>query len=131
MGVKLDKVIMSSLFESFKNYESPSTSITISGSIPVGGKDFESLLEFDRDGTIADIYIHKQGSDSKKSFNQNWRILDFTGTSDVQATCYAQYTDDNKILFTISVTNFGASPYAVTTQTYDFDVELFDAPIPN
>ena len=40
MGVKLDKVIMSSLFESFKNYESPSTPITISGSIPVGGKDF-------------------------------------------------------------------------------------------
>lgn len=128
-GVRLDRVLMTSLFEAFKNYSIPvkTQTITLSGSIPVGGKGWEVRFSYDRAGTIADIYLSKQGSNQKRSINSFWKLLDFVGTSDVQASIYAQYTS-TEIIVSIYVTNFGASPYTITTQAYDIEIEAFDGP---
>lgn len=128
-GVRLDQVIQTSLFEALRNYEIPkdTDSIVLSGTIPPGGKDFEVRFPYDRTGTLADIYISKAGSGRKRSINSFFKLLDFVGTVDVEASIYAQYTP-TEILINIYVTNFDVSNYSLSSQTYNIQIEAFDAP---
>ncbi len=128
MGVRLDKVVMSSLFEAFRRYLSPTASIVLSGSIPVGGKAFVGRVPYTRTGSIADIYISKSGSGVKRSINSFWKLLDFVGSADVEASIAVQYTA-TEIIATIYVTNFGGAPFSLTSQTYNLQFKIFDAPI--
>jgi len=128
MGVRIDKIVMSSLFEAFKRYDSPTLSMVLSGSIPVGGKAFEGRVSFDRTGSIADIYVKKQGTTYKRSVNSFWKIQDFVGSADVEASIALTYTP-TEIVATIYVTNFGGSPFSLTSQTYNLEFKIFDAPI--
>lgn len=127
MAVRLDRVLMSSLHESFKNYDSQTTSITISGSIPTNGKAFSSTLSFDRTGTIADVYYRKQGRSFKRPVSNLRRIPEYTGSTNAEVDI--RYTATS-ITIEIFVVNFGA-PYTAPTETYDFEIKLFDAPIVN
>lgn len=125
MSVRLDRVLMSSLHESFKNYSSVSTSITISGSIPTNGKTFSQTLSFARTGTIGDIYYRKNGGSFKRPTNNLRRIPEYTGSTNAELSIRYSATS---ITIEIFVVNFG-SPYTAPTETYDFEIKLFDAPI--
>lgn len=125
MAVRLDKVLMSSLHESFKNYDTQTVSITISGSIPTNGKGFSQTLSFARTGTIADIYYRKQGGSFKRPVSNLRRVPEYTGATNAEIS--VRYTATS-ITIEIFVINFG-SPYTAPTETYDFEVKLFDAPI--
>jgi len=126
MGIKIDKVIMTSEFQAFRNYDDPETfSITISGSIPAGGKAFEHEIPYDRSGTIADIYYKKNGNTYKRSVNSLPRVTEYLGGT--TATVYANYTPTS-IIVGIYVTNPGSS-YTPSSETYDFELKKFDGPI--
>ena len=125
--VRLDRVLMSSLHESFKEYDVQTTSITISGTIPNGGRSFSQTLSFARTGTIADIYYRKQGGTFKRPVSNLRRIPEYTGATNAEIS--VRYTDTS-ITIEIFVVNFGSS-YTAPTETYDFEVKLFDAPITN
>ena len=78
--VRLDRVLMCSLFESFKNYRADDPllefSITTSGSIPPGGKNFEHTVSFERTGTISDIYYKLSTANYKRPLNILGRAVD-------------------------------------------------------
>ncbi len=127
MSVRLDKVLMSSLHESFKNYQSETRTITVSGSIPDLGADFSTTFTYDRVGTIADIYVSKQGSGSKRMANYAWRLPEFTH-ADLVGTIYVLY-GSSSITVNISIVNGTGGPLTPTTQTFDIQAVVFDAPI--
>lgn len=130
MAVRLDKVLMSSLHESFKNYQTTKTSITVSGSIPGSfvGKDFTLDIPYTRAGSIADFYVSKQGSDAKRSISYTWRLPEFISSNpDIEGAIYLFYSPGN-IRVNISISNSGATD-TITTQTFDIEAVIFDAPL--
>lgn len=131
MAVRLDKVLMSSLHESFKNYQTTVSPIVVSGSIPTIGKTFFVEIPYTRAGSIADIYVHKQGTNYKRSVNYAWRLDEFVGVPfDVDAGIYVLYSP-GIIRVEIFVSNSTGAPYGVTTQTFDIEAVIFDAPLPS
>lgn len=129
MAVRLDKVLMSSLHESFKNYDEVNTSITVSGSIPDAGADFYVDIPTTRIGTIADVYIHKEGSSTKRLVGYASRLAEFThGT--LVGYIYLLY-NPSYIRVNISIANGSGSPLTPTTQIFNIQAVIFDAPVPN
>jgi len=131
MAVHIDKVLMSSLHESFKNYQTTNTTITVSGTIPTSGADFYVDIPITRAGTIADIYVGAQGSGIKRLANYNWRFPEYvSGDPDVEGAIYVLYSPSN-IRVNISVSNFKGVSYATPTRVFDVEAVIFDAPVPN
>ena len=129
MGVRIDRILMSSLHESFKNYKSETKQIVISGAVPPGGKDFGTSFSYSRAGTIADIYISKVGTNSKRLASYGFRVYEFID-ADLVANIYLQYTPST-ILVNIYVANPDVISHTPTTQTFDIQAVIFDAPIAN
>ena len=130
--VRLDRVLMCSLFESFKNYRADDPllefSITTSGSIPPGGKNFEHTVSFERTGTISDIYYKLSTANYKRPLNILGRAVD-TASGEIISP-YVIYSSSS-VTVGLSVQNFGGSPYTLLSETWDFEIKLFDAPIVN
>lgn len=129
MGVRLDDVLMSSLHESFKNYKTFTGSIVVSGSIPTTGKDFSLDIPYDRPGSIADIYLSKQGSNLKRAVSASYELSEFTDPN-LQGNIYVLYSP-GMITVNISIANLDVVAHTPTTQTFNISAEIFDAPIAN
>ncbi len=128
MSIHIDKVLMTSAFESYKNYAEYTFDITTSGSIPVNGIEFTHQLVYDRQGTITEVYY-------KLSTNTYWRPMSVLARATDSAnvgyiTPFLNYAG-NSLTVGMFVTNFGASPYTATTETWNFVVKVFDAPVEN
>ena len=131
MAVRLDRVLMSSLHESFKNYEEVNTTITVSGSIPTAGADFFVDIPYTRTGTMADIYVRAQGSSSKRLANYAWVFPEYvSGDPDIEGTIYVLYYP-GYIRVNVSVANYKGVSYASPTRVFDVQAVIFDAPIVN
>lgn len=131
MPVRLDDVLMSSLHESFKNYDSPKYTITVSGTIPPTGRDFFVDIPYSRVGSMADLYVSKQGSNSKRSVNYAWRLPEYvSGDPDIEGAIYAYYSP-GFIRVNISISSFKVIDFTTPTQTFDIEAVIFDAPIAN
>lgn len=129
MAVRLDRVLMSSLHESFKNYDEVNTTITVSGTIPPTGADFSVDIPFDRTGTIADIYVGLQNSGSKRLIGYSWRLPEYvSGEPDIEGTIYAIYYP-NFIRVNISIASFKVVNFTTPTRVFDIQAVIFDAPI--
>jgi hypothetical protein len=123
--IKLDKVSYSSLHESFKNYDTLTGSITISGTIPPGGTTFSVNIPYTRTDTVAEISFIKSGGSTKRYVDNSYRLLDYAGGTN--AFVFANYAS-NSVTITIAVDNPGAG-YTPSSETYDFTVEVFEAPV--
>lgn len=131
MAVHLDRVLLSSLHESFKNYEEVNTTITVSGTIPTAGADFFVDIPYTRAGSMADIYVRVQGGSTKRLANYAWVFPEYvSGDPDVEGTIYVLYSPGN-IRVNISVANFKGVSYASPTRVFDVQAVVFDAPIAN
>lgn len=129
MAVRIDKVLMSSLHESFKNYQTTETTITVSGTIPAAGADFYVDIPFTRTGSISDIYVSLQNSGSKRLANYTWRLPEYvSGDPDIEGTIYVLYSPGN-IRVNISIVNFKGVPFASPTRVFEIQAVIFDAPI--
>lgn len=127
--MKLDNILMSSKHESFKNYMSADVSITVSGSIPNGGKDFVIDIPFSRTGTIVDVYVSKEGSSTKRLVNYSSTLGEFVDVY-LTAGIYLMYSAGN-IRVTVGVNNTTGSAKTPSTQTFNLQAVIFDAPVPN
>jgi hypothetical protein len=129
MAVRLDRVLMSSLHESFKDYSDTSTTITVSGTIPTAGADFYVDIPTTRAGTIADIYVGAKSSGIKRLVNYAFMFPEYvSGDVDVEASIYTIYYP-SFIRVNISVANFKGVPFASPTRVFDIQAVIFDAPI--
>ncbi len=127
MKVKPDMIHLTSLFEAFKNYQTTTGTITVSGSIPTAGADFYLDIPYTREGSMADIYIGVHGSGVKRLANYAWVFTEYvSGDPDVEGTIYVLYTPGN-IRVNISIANFKGVPYASPTRVFDVEAVIFVA----
>ncbi len=126
--IKPDQVLMTSQFESFKNYSNTTSQIVVSGSIPDAGKDFSVDIPTTRAGTIADVYVNKVGTSTKRSVNYAAYLGEFTDATLV-GYIYLLYSP-SYIRVNISIANGSGGPLTPTTQTFNIQAVIFDAPVP-
>lgn len=123
--VRLDRVILSNLHESFKNHKTVTDQIVISGTIPNGGRKFSAFVPLDRTNAVAEIYIKKSTNDYKRSTDNLQRLTEYGGSTFAYVS--TNYTSE-VVTVTIEVVNFGSS-YTAPDETYDVEVVLFDVPL--
>lgn len=126
--IKPDKILMTSAFESFKNYENNTQQIVVSGSVPNVGKDFFVDIPYDRPGTIADIYVNKVGTSTKRSASYAAYLGEFVDATLV-GYIYVTYAP-TYIRVNISIANGSGGSVTPTTQTFNIQAVIFDAPVP-
>lgn len=122
---RLDQRIFSSSHEAYKNYETTTATITVSGTIAAGGTAFTQNFTLDRDGTRADIY-YTVGSE-KRPMNAGTIEPVYTAAEPDKMNTVIKYSGSN-VQVGFFVNNAGA-PYTTTTYTYKIEVVQYDAPI--
>lgn len=127
--VRPDLIHMTSLFESFKNYQTSSAQIVVSGVVTPAGRDYSATIPYTRTGSIADIYVSKQGSNSKRPTNSSYELNEFVDAN-LQGNIYVLYSP-GFITVNISIVNFDVVNHTPATQTFDIEAVIFDAPIAN
>lgn len=130
MSIQLDKVVMSTLHEAYKNYNTQSVDVVISGTVAAGGEKFSETLTLSRGGTRADVfYVPSGGSGAGQKFLASESVV-------LQSLTGYAYTGTSVVKYSGNTLEVGAwlsnptgSPAAVSTQTYSFFVVEYDAPI--
>ena len=126
--IRPDKILMTSAFESFKNYENTTQQIVVSGSVPDAGKDFFVDIPTSRAGTIADVYVNKVGTSTKRSVSYSSFLGEFVDGTLV-GYIYLLY-NPSYIRVNISIANGSGGPITPSTQTFNIQAVIFDAPVP-
>jgi hypothetical protein len=129
-GIRLDKVVRSTLHEAYRNYASPTGTITIpADTLPNGlTQNYETTINYTRAGTIAHIFAE---NDTKKYLaNGGTRISGrvYTPVSTETASILVGY-GSSSITATLSIFNGTGGPITLTAQTITITAVQYDAPI--
>lgn len=130
-SVKLDKVITSSLHESFKNYETSTDDIVVAATSLANGasRTISVVIPYTRAGTTADIYATR--GTTKTIVSGGGRsaasaVYSFISTE--TATLDAFY-DASNITVSLTITNNTGGSITPTAQTITISVVQYDSPI--
>lgn len=129
MGVRLDQIDFTTLFEGYKNYDNDSATLNISGSVAsLVTVNFSTTIPYDRAGTRADLYLD----------GNNTRVLANAGSRAATDVYQPVSTEIFSVLISYSATditvivsifnNTGGS-LALTPQTITASAVLYDLPI--
>jgi len=130
-SVHLDKVIMTSLFESFKNYLTTTADIVVDAT-PLADGDSRSIsvtVPYTRAGTVADIYATR--NTVRTSVNAGSRssaraVYNFTSSETARIDSVYSATD---ITVTLTISNNTGGSITPNAQTITISVVQYDAPI--
>lgn len=130
MGIKLDKVVHSTQFEGFRNYQSPTGAISVpvvslgSGSTV----NYSTSIPYTRAGTVATIYV--ENATNKYLANAGTRaagaVYQFTSTE--TASILVNYYSDT-IDVVLSIFNGTGGSINLIAQTITATTAQYDAPI--
>lgn len=128
-NLKLDKVILSSFHEAFRNRDRIPVPLTLSGSIPGGSStNFSVDVPIERNQAVFEVYHERQGGYPRRIASNSNQMLDVTWTNNVYL--FVTNPSANILRITVNVDNPGATA-SITTQTIDFTVYVFDTPFVN
>jgi len=126
-SIRLDKVILSSLHEAFRNRERLTASIAISGSVPASSSvNFDTDFSILRNGGIAEVYYEKTGGNPRRKGDSGIVLYDYSGSGTAQM--FITNPTANTLRVRISVFNPSGSPINLTAQTYNITAYIFDTP---
>lgn len=131
LSVKLDKVISSSLHESFKNYATLTDDIVVAAtSLPNGStRNISVVIPYDRAGTTADIYATRSSVRTLVSTGGRaaaTAVYNFKSTETVSLTATYSTSD---ITVTLSITNNTGGAITPNAQTITISMVQYDSPI--
>lgn len=127
--VRLDKIDFSTLFESPQNYDTPTYTINISGSIAAfGTQNFAVIIPYARSGTRADIYL--DGNNVRTLANVGSRAAAdvYQAVSSETFSVLVAYSS-SQITVTTIIFNGTGGPITLTTQAISVIAVLYDMPI--
>lgn len=126
-NVKLDKTILSSFHEAFRNREKKTGSITVSGSIPgFSAQAFTADIPLERNQAAFEVYYERQGGYPRRIAGNSYIVLDLTWGGG-QIYLFVNNVSANLLRIEIYVTNSGATA-SIATQVVDYTVYVFDTP---
>lgn len=126
--LKLDKVNLTSLVDTYINYDTLKTSIAISGGVANGATaNFAGTILYDRAKTRADVYARNTTTGIKKPITGGIRQHPYTYVS--TETCSQVATiAGNTITVTFSIFNGTGAGITLTTQTMEVSAVLYEVP---
>lgn len=128
MQIKPDNVLLTSLLETYLNYDTKTGTITISGSVAnLGTANFTTTIAVGRSQSIADIYAINRNTGLKMSLNAGSIHHPYQDVSSENHAHSINYTD-GIITVTLSVSNFTGAGIVLTSQVWDVVVVLYNVP---
>ena len=125
--IKLDKVIMGSMIETYINYQTLPTTVRVNGSFPNGGGgNFYATIPYTRGKTISNLYAYNATTGIKMPIGASSRINPFESISGEYYNLFAGY-NGSTITITASITNFSGVT-VVTDQTLTITAVLYEVP---
>lgn len=130
-SIKIDKVILTSLFGAFINYLTSSSSLVVTATSLANGasRTISTTIPYTRGGTVADIYA--SSSTVKTLITGSGRAAAanvYTYTSSEVATFRIDYSASS-ITVSLVITNNTGGSITPVAQTLDISVVQYDAPI--
>lgn len=127
-SLRLDKIVLSSFHEAFKNREKKTASMTLSGTVPAYDVlVFTTDINITRDQGVFEVYYQRSGAYPRRLANNSILLGDLTwGSGNANISVFNPSANTLRVL--IAVNNQTGSPAAITSQTYDFVVYVFDTP---
>ena len=130
MGVDLDKVIFSTLTDSYINYANSSGVITIPAVSMADGttNSYSVTIPYTRANSRADVYF--TGNGLKVPANGGFRATNgtYTPTSSENVNTYIRYTSSSITTF-IEIQNFTGGSINLIAQSVGVNVVAYDAPL--
>ncbi len=126
-SIRLDDVILSSFHEAFKNREKKTASVVLSGTVPAfDALQFTTDIAITRDQAVFEVYYQRSGSYPRRIASNSILLRDLTWGGD--ANIVVKNPSANVLRIDIFVSNSTGAPVALSSQTYDFVVYVFDTP---
>lgn len=127
-SIRLDKVIMSSFHESFRNRQKISDSITVSGTVPAFDVlTFTKDIAIQRGQAVFEVYYQRSGAYPRRIANNSIILRDLTWASG-NGNISVSNPSANVLRIQLSAYNMTGSAAALSSQTYNFTVYVFDTP---
>lgn len=130
MGVDLDKVVFSTLTDTYVNYSNTPGTITIpAANMPDGTTNsYSTTIPYTRANTRADVYF--TGNGLKVPANGGFRATNgtYTPTSSENVNTYIRYSATS-ITVVIEIQNFTGGPITLIAQSVGVNVVAYDAPL--
>lgn len=127
-NIRLDDVILSSFHEAFKNREKKTASVVLSGTVPAfNALQFTTDIAITRDQAVFEVYYQRSGAYSRRIANNSVILRDLTWASG-NANISVYNPSANVLRIEIFVSNNTGAPAALSSQTYDFTIYVFDTP---
>lgn len=126
--LRLDKVLLTNLVDTYLNYGTLTSPIVISGSVADGATStFSTPIAYTRDKTRADLYARNLTTDVKRPISGGYRQSPYTFVSTETASVSASYASD-VITVTFSIFNGTGGPITLVTQTIEISAVLQEVP---
>ena len=126
--LKPDKILVTSLFDTYINYETLTTNIIISGNVAdTATATFSGNIVYDRQKTRADVYARNTTTNIKRPVTGGIRQSPYTFVSTETCSQTATY-NGSQITVTFSVFNGTGAPIVRTAQTMEISAVLYEVP---
>lgn len=126
--LRLDKVLLTNLVDTYLNYGTLTSPIVISGSVADGATaTFSTSIPYTRTKTKADLYAKNLTTGVKRPISGGYRQSPYTFTSTETASVAANYVG-GVITVTFSIFNGTGGPITLVTQTMEISAVLYEVP---
>lgn len=127
--IRLDKVQFYSNMETYLNYTTLTSNISVSGNIADGATStFSTSITYARSKTRADLYAKNLNTGTKMSLVGGPRIHPYQFVSSEVATLWATYTGSTISIF-LAVTNNTGAAINLIAQTLEISAVLYEVPL--
>lgn len=124
--IKLDEIQFSSFTEPYINFESLSSTITISGSVANGATaNFSATLTPTRNDVIADVYATNRNTGVKMVLNAGSIHHPYQAVS-TESDSHSLTFNGTSITITVTIDNFTGAGINLTSQIWDITAVLYE-----
>lgn len=126
--IRLDKVILASFIDTFLNYKTSPSSITISGSVlNLTSTDFTTTMTVDRVNTLAEVYAKNRNTGKKMSLlaGSNHNPYQFVSSESIS---HSVTLSGNILTVKFTVVNATGGTIALTDQIIDITAVMQQVP---
>ncbi len=126
--IRPDTVILASMIDTYKNYDTLKGTINISGTIANGATaNFSTTIPYSRGKTRADLYAQNLTSGEKRPVSGGSRQTPYSTVSSEVCTQLATYSG-TEITVTFSIFNGTGSSINLTAQDIEITAVLYEVP---
>lgn len=127
MQIRPDNVVLTTLLDTYLNYDTQTALLSISGTIPIGTTNFSTTFSVARSDSIADVYARNLNTGNKMSLTAGSIHNPYQEVSTETHPCSVTYSG-SVLTVQYNIDNNTGAPLALTAQTHEITVVLNEVP---